>query len=54
MYLGWHYFLDAAAGVIAGVAAWGLAGLYLKRDRRVFFTDLVAATVVRFARVKAL
>jgi hypothetical protein len=33
MYLGWHYFVDAAAGVVAGATAWALAGLYLRRGR---------------------
>jgi hypothetical protein len=34
MYLGWHYFLDAAAGVLAGAAAWVIAVLYLRRQSR--------------------
>jgi hypothetical protein len=53
MYLGWHYFVDAAAGVVAGCAAWGLAGYYL-REAGPVSNRLVASTITRLARVKAL
>jgi len=53
MYLGWHYFVDSVAGVLAGCAAWGLAGFYLCRNQEPVSMRLVSATLTRLARVKA-
>jgi hypothetical protein len=48
MYLGWHYFVDAAAGVIAGGTAWALASFYLRRRRELFAGLRPASPVMDF------
>jgi len=43
IYLGWHYFVDAVAGIASGAAAWALAGAYLRWRAR------TSAARLRFA-----
>jgi membrane-associated phospholipid phosphatase len=45
IYLGWHYFVDGAAGVAAAIACWAMAGAYLRYRARAPIPRLRAAAL---------